>query len=1054
MKKRILGSLVLLIVLVAVCVVSVGAEDVDFSAGGTVNGYCQHCKTNVQWQPLTEDVCSGWGKDYSEANGTHYYVADDEVRLASGILTVAAGEELCLHLNGNTLYRGNIRAFNVSGTLNIMDHAANEGVLYAYAESTSTGGVIRLAAATGELNLYGGTVQMKTGTHTRCVSGGTVYMIKGSTFNMFGGTLADGKATNGGNLYIGENAAFTMTGGTITGGKVTVGESSTGMGGNIFISAGATVDISNATITGGSAAERGGNLVTTGTNLTLKITNSTITNGSCDKSGGNMYLNNGYITLTGTTVSGGTAGGNGGNIISYVGASKAENYLKLNGCTLTGGVADGYGGNVYVTGNSNGTATLTLGNATISGGSAGELGNCMYFTGTAKLAVTKDFAGEATVCFNKEKVSTPVRGGTVASTAAACEGVFTGKLMVENDAQHPTVYAKENDTTLYINAAAVVGKDGTKTWYGSNADAVAAYDSNTKYLVAMEGDLALNGNYTVDLCGADVHITGSGSVVLCDTANKDYKTYGTATVSGVTVANDTKTTVDGTDYIMIEEEGVYSFHCLGTKLVGVSIRPSSSGMYYTGQWDCDEKLAARIEKFGVAVSLRAMPTENFATTSHCLYTEFAAGEMTSGTQKTGVIIEGILKEERTAALNNRYGRMPIYAQAYAKLTDGTVIINTTGAGESLYTAMTRTDDLIRDNVQFSKENLGNVREFYNKWKESGMGSWDLHSIPVPEKVNDGKLNLLMVGNSFCYYYVEELYALLMENLPEGITEVNIYNVYHSGCTVTTHYNKWLADEAYYTLFKTSAEGRVALTGEYTATLEEALRLEEDWDYISLQGTVASGSNYPKAEEIGMQYAVAEVAEPLLDRFHDLFPNAQLLWHRTWPLEEGRRTSTTSASIWTEEYARNYNIGMQFVCDYMCNEFDQNKPYDLVQVNSGAAWPTVRAQNAALEESLLPFGGLCARLGLSTYGENLEGYDGVTTHSGDGQHEGDIGGGQLLNAYAWYETLTGNDCRETVYRPVYTYGGTEYTLSEELVTILQNAVHAVVPEMPETVQPAA
>jgi len=1030
--------------------------DVDFSAGGTVNGYCQSCKTNVDWKPLTEDVCSGWGTNYSESNGTHYYVAADKVKLAGGILTVAAGEELCLHLNGNTLYRGNIRAFNVSGTLSIMDHAANEGVLYAYAESTSTGGVIRLAAATGELNLYGGTVQMKTGNSHQCVSGGTVYMVEKSKFYMYGGTLKDGVAENGGNVYVNGGCTFEMHGGSLVNGTAVRSgtETTKGMGGNLYMnytseSGGSAVTISNANISGGTAGYRGGNLYNSATPNTLTVSNTVIT-GGVSASGGSLYLNNGYITITNSTITGGKSTTySGGNIYANAGNSSAENYLKLIDTTVSGGSAITYGGNIYC----NGKVTFD-GNTRVYGGTAGTMGDNMYVSSSGKLTVTAGYAGEASTAIYASRLSTPIRGGTVDSTAATCEGVFTGKLMIENDPQHPTTYAKSGDATLYVNAAAVVKNDGTKVWYDSNVSAVAAYDSNTKYLVAMEGDLALNGNYTVDLCGAEVNITGTGNVTLIDTANKDYKTYGTATVSGVTVANDTKTAVDGTDYIMIEEEGVYSFHCLGTKLVGVSIRPSSSGMYYTGQWDCDEKLAARIEKFGVAVSLRAMPTESFATTSHCLYTEFAAGEMTSGTQKTGVIIEGILKEERTAALNNRYGRMPIYAQAYAKLTDGTVIINTTGAGESLYTAMTRTDDLIRDNVQFSKENLGNVREFYNKWKESGMGSWDLHSIPVPEKVNDGKLNLLMVGNSFCYYYVEELYALLMENLPEGITEVNIYNVYHSGCTVTTHYNKWLADEAYYTLFKTSAEGRVALTGEYTATLEEALRLEEDWDYISLQGTVASGSNYPKAEEIGMQYAVAEVAEPLLDRFHDLFPNAQLLWHRTWPLEEGRRTSTTSASIWTEEYARNYNIGMQFVCDYMCNEFDQNKPYDLVQVNSGAAWPTVRAQNAALEESLLPFGGLCARLGLSTYGENLEGYDGVTTHSGDGQHEGDIGGGQLLNAYAWYETLTGNDCRETVYRPVYTYGGTEYTLSEELVTILQNAVHAVVPEMPETVQPAA
>jgi len=1026
-------------------------KDVDFSVGGTVNGYCQSCKTNVDWKPLTEDVCSGWGTNYSESNGTHYYVADDEVRLAGGILTVAAGEELCLHLNGNTLYRGNIRAFNVSGTLNIMDHAANEGVLYAYAESTSTGGVIRLAAATGELNLYGGTVQMKTGNSHQCVSGGTVYMVEKSKFYMYGGTLKDGVAENGGNVYVNGGCTFEMHGGSLVNGTAVRSgtETTKGMGGNLYMnytseSGGSTVTISNANISGGTAGYRGGNLYNSATPNTLTVSNTVIT-GGVSASGGSLYLNNGYITITNSTITGGKSTTySGGNIYANAGNSSAENYLKLIDTTVSGGSAITYGGNIYC----NGKVTFD-GNTRVYGGTAGTMGDNMYVSSSGKLTVTAGYAGEASTAIYASRLSTPIRGGTVDSTAATCEGVFTGKLMIENDPQHPTTYAKADDTTLYVNAAAVVKNDGTKVWYDSNVSAVAAYDSNTKYLVAMEGDLALNGNYTVDLCGANVAITGTGNVTLIDTANKDYKTYGTATVSGVTVTNDTKTAVDGTDYIMIEEEGVYSFHCLGTKLVGVSIRPSSSGMYYTGQWDCDEKLATVIDSFGVAVSLRAMPTESFATTSHCLYTEFAAGEMTSGTQKTGVIIEGILKEERTAALNNRYGRMPIYAQAYAKLTDGTVVLGSNGTAESLNSTMTRLDQLIKTDNEVSRKYLHDARAFYNQWKDKGMGSWEMNTIPVQPKVEDGKLNLLMMGNSFCYYYVEELYALLMENPPEGITEVNIYNVYHSGSSVENNYNKWLNNEKYFTIFKTSAEGRVALTGEYDATIEEALAMEENWDYIHLHGTASNSGSYATAEANAKHLAIAAKAEPLLDRFHDLFPHAQLLWQRTWVSELGRIDGST---VFTEEYGRKYDIGMQFVCDYLCNEFDKDKPYDLVMVNSGAAW--TRAREAEAGKNLLPFGGLCARLGITKYGDELAGYEGDTTHSGDGYHDGDIGGSQLLNAYVWYETLTGNDCRETVYRPVYTYGGTEYTLSEELVTILQNAAHEVVSQMPETVKPAS
>ena len=313
--------------------------------------------------------------------------------------------------------------------------------------------------------------------------------------------------------------------------------------------------------------------------------------------------------------------------------------------------------------------------------------------------------------------------------------------------------------------------------------------------------------------------------------------------------------------------------------------------------------------------------------------------------------------------------------------------------------------------------------------------------------HDGVLNLLMVGSSYCYYYVEELYDLLMADLPEGITAVNIYNLYYSGCRLDQHLTWWQNGTAKYEFYKTDASGRNLLGEKGEWTLEQAL-VVEDWDYISLQGMPSDSTSYPKAEENGMHLRVAELAEPLLDRFHELYPDAQLLWHRTWYFEIGR---VSNGFTYTEEYGVGYNAGMQFVCDYMCNEWDKTQPYDLIQVNSGDIWTKVRATEGI--EELLPFGGLCARLGYSAYGENLAGYEGETANSGDGYHDGDIGGGQLINAYAWYETLTGSDSTQSTYVPSYTRSGTTYTLSEELCTLIRSSAHEVVSQMPETVQPA-
>ena len=55
---------------------------------------------------------------------------------------------------------------------------------------------------------------------------------------------------------------------------------------------------------------------------------------------------------------------------------------------------------------------------------------------------------------------------------------------------------------------------------------------------------------------------------------------------------------------------------------------------------------------------------------------------------------------------------------------------------------------------------------------------------------------------------------------------------------------------------------------------------------------------------------------------------------------------------------------------------------------------------------------------------------------DTSHDGDIGGGQYLNACVWFEMLTGQSCIGNSYRP-------DYELSEAKIAILQQAAHNAV-----------
>ena len=312
----------------------------------------------------------------------------------------------------------------------------------------------------------------------------------------------------------------------------------------------------------------------------------------------------------------------------------------------------------------------------------------------------------------------------------------------------------------------------------------------------------------------------------------------------------------------------------------------------------------------------------------------------------------------------------------------------------------------------------------------------METTPKNHPGNDDTLSILMVGNSFCYYYVEELYGMLMAN-PDpnrGYEKVRILNLYYSGCRLDQHLSWWKSGAANYQLFQTDENGRVEMEPVKQWTLENALR-QGFWDYISLQGTV-QGASYISNSTSELSALVAPTAEELLNYFHEQHPYAQLLWQRTWPFEVGR---ISGSYTYTEESLKQYDEGMQKFCDWMCNEFDKDKDYDLILVNSGAAWPIARQENAKLETPLIPAeGGLCARLGVRN--EKTFPYFLSNPNAGDGYHEGDIGGAQFLNACVWYETITGQSCLDNPYKPTKDNG--KYELSDEFADLLRNAAHAV------------
>jgi hypothetical protein len=280
----------------------------------------------------------------------------------------------------------------------------------------------------------------------------------------------------------------------------------------------------------------------------------------------------------------------------------------------------------------------------------------------------------------------------------------------------------------------------------------------------------------------------------------------------------------------------------------------------------------------------------------------------------------------------------------------------------------------------------------------GVSKPAMNIMQKSDPAQDDTLNILMIGSSFCYYYVEELWGMLDA---AGI-KARVCNVYYSGCPLENHWNWWKSGEAHYEFFITDENGR---KGFKDVNLEYCLK-QGNWDIISLQESTH------KIRAGGGAAHFANTQTYLTDLWgyiKEQFPQSRHFWHQPWAYQVGADKNGIQMTDLAMQLM--HTIPLKDYAIKVCKEFD------LEWVNSGEAWHLVR--QAGYDE-------LCARLG-------------VNGNKGDYSHDGDIGGGQYLNACVWYEIITGQDCRENTYRPEYQ----TLTLSDDLIKLLQESAHKAV-----------
>lgn len=297
------------------------------------------------------------------------------------------------------------------------------------------------------------------------------------------------------------------------------------------------------------------------------------------------------------------------------------------------------------------------------------------------------------------------------------------------------------------------------------------------------------------------------------------------------------------------------------------------------------------------------------------------------------------------------------------------------------------------------------------------------------KFDDGVLKVLLVGNSFCYYHTDELYGMLEADGTKAI----VANVYDSGCTMQEHVTFLNNNTKRYDYIKIDDGVKTSVGSQ---TLTQCLEAE-DWDVISFQQHFdpSEAMDYQTASSITLPYA-----KTMYDYLKTNYSDARLLWQMTWAYQVGyighggltpEQKEAQDAKykvLDTAKQTLNYE-NISAVARAVCEE------NDVELVPNGDAWQLARTTVGDI---------LCNKSGTDLAAD---------TQVGDNYHDGDVGGGQFVNACGWYEVITGRDCRNNTFEPSYsllinTEFNAELTTKADVIAALKEAVHSAVKAMDE------
>ncbi|MBR4864263.1 MAG: leucine-rich repeat protein [Oscillospiraceae bacterium] len=288
--------------------------------------------------------------------------------------------------------------------------------------------------------------------------------------------------------------------------------------------------------------------------------------------------------------------------------------------------------------------------------------------------------------------------------------------------------------------AAAVSKNGVVIQaYATISEAFAAVSTVTAadqavVILLQDQDMSssisvpASGTFVLDLNGFDINVKAASLSVIDSSATESVAGTGSL-ITNAKVTMDH--TVNGMRYIALLTDGVYTFHRVIFGISQVSLRTSAAGLYYTATMACDPVLRDAISYCGIAVSTLYMPGADFEQCDDVLYTYVQGVPRARGL--TSCAVFDIFKQD--ADNNAERGKMKIYANAYFKLDNGTMIMAYDNAdqwvGTSLYDVLAALADRYLQSDMAIRDILN---DFAFRWRDviTEYGFENLLDDQIPE----------------------------------------------------------------------------------------------------------------------------------------------------------------------------------------------------------------------------------------------------------------------------------------------------------------------------------